>query len=59
LADKGAKLDAKTNKEGWTALAIADGVFIANTYKAQPHTAALLRKLMADAAPAASLPQAR
>lgn len=46
LVDKGAKLDAKTKKEGWTALAIADGVFIANTYKAQPHTAELLRKLM-------------
>jgi ankyrin repeat protein len=46
LVDKGAQLDAKTKKEGWTALAIADGVFIANTYKAQPHTAELLRKLM-------------
>ena len=46
LVDKGAQLDAKTKKEGWTALAIADGVFIANTYKAQPHTAELLRSLM-------------
>jgi ankyrin repeat protein len=48
LFDKGAKLDVKTVKEGWTPLAIADGVFIANTYKATPHTAVLLRKLMGE-----------
>ena len=58
LVDKGAQLDAKTKKEGWTPLAITDGVFIANTYKAQPHTAALLRKLMgATASKEASTPQ--
>jgi len=49
LVDKGAGLNAKTKKEGWTPLSIADGVFIANTYKAQPQTAALLRKLMGAA----------
>jgi ankyrin repeat protein len=46
LFEKGAKLDAKTTKEHWTALNIADGVFLANTYKATPQTAELLRKLM-------------
>jgi ankyrin repeat protein len=45
LYEKGARLDVKTVKEGWTPLAIADGVFIANTYKATPHTAAFLREL--------------
>jgi ankyrin repeat protein len=48
LFDKGAKLDVKTVKEKWTPLAIADGVFIANTYKATPQTAILLRQLMGD-----------
>ena len=46
LYDNGANLDAKTKKEQWTALNISDGVFIANTYKATPQTAVLLRKLM-------------
>jgi len=46
LADRGAKLDARTKKENWTALDIANGVFIANTFKVMPHTAVLLRKLM-------------
>jgi ankyrin repeat protein len=46
LYDKGAKLDARTKKEKWMALNIADGVFLANTYKATPETAAYLRKLM-------------
>ncbi len=49
LVEKGARLDVKTVKEGWTPLAIADGVFIANTYKATPQTAALLRQLMGQA----------
>ena len=45
LFDKGARLDVRTVKEGWTPLAIADGVFIANTYKATPETAAFIRRL--------------
>jgi ankyrin repeat protein len=44
LVTRGAKLDAM-NKEGWTPLTIADGVFIARTYKRQPATAQLLREL--------------
>lgn len=50
LFDRGSKLDASTTKENWTALNIADGVFIANTFKATPHTAVLLRKLMGEPA---------
>jgi ankyrin repeat protein len=55
LADKGARLDAKLTKsggggvgwkEGWTPLAIADGLFYANTFKRHPETAALLRRLL-------------
>lgn len=46
LVEKGAKLDVKTTREGWTPLKIAEGVFIANTFKFQPATAALLRQLM-------------
>ena len=45
LYDHGAKLDLKTKKEHWMALNIADGVFLANTYKATPQTAEYLRKL--------------
>ena len=57
LADKGARLDlalTKTGggplgwKEGWTPLAIAEGLFYANTFKRQPETAALIRRLMAE-----------
>lgn len=55
LVDRGAKLNVvltKTGggplgwKEGWTPLAIADGVFYANTFKRSPETAAVLRRLM-------------
>ena len=46
LYDQGAKLDLKTKTEHWMALNIADGVFLANTYKATPQTAEYLRKLM-------------
>ena len=49
LHEKGAGLEVKTVKEGWTPLTIADGVLIANTYKATPHTAAYLRQLMGQA----------
>jgi ankyrin repeat protein len=49
LYDKGASLDVKTKKEGWTPVAIADGVFIANTYKATPVTAAFIRQLTGEA----------
>lgn len=57
LADKGAKLDATLTKsggggvgwkEGWTPLAIADGLFYANSFKRYPETAALLRRLMQE-----------
>jgi uncharacterized protein len=53
LYDKGAKLDAKTKTEHWMALNIADGVFLANTYKATPQTAEYLRKLMGIKTPRA------
>ncbi len=39
--------DAKT-KEGWTALRIADGVFVGATVKRADETAALIRKLMKE-----------
>ena len=57
LVERGARLDAalaKTGggplgwKEGWTPLAIADGVFYANTFKRSPETADLLRRLMRE-----------
>jgi hypothetical protein len=35
-------------KAGWTPLAIADGLFYANTFKRYPETAALLRRLMQE-----------
>jgi len=44
LYDKGAKLDVVA-KDGRTPLIIADGVEYGNSFAAQPHTAALLRKL--------------
>jgi hypothetical protein len=55
LVEKGARLDARlTNsggggvgwKEGWTPLAIAEGLFYANSFKRHPETAALLREMM-------------
>jgi ankyrin repeat protein len=48
LVGKGARLDVVTKREGWTPLKIAEGVFIANTFKMQPATAELLRRLMSD-----------
>ena len=44
LIDQGADLDAR-NTIGWTPLMVAEGVFVANTEKAWPATAALLREL--------------
>jgi ankyrin repeat protein len=44
LFDKGAKLDVVA-LDGRTPLIIADGVEYGNSFAAQPHTAALLRKL--------------
>ncbi len=44
LYDKGAKLDVVA-KDGRTPLIVADGVEYGNSFAAQPHTAALLRKL--------------
>jgi ankyrin repeat protein len=44
LYDKGAKLDVVA-KDGRTPLIIAEGVEYGNSFAAQPHTAALLRKL--------------
>jgi len=51
LVDHGARLDARTRREGWTPLTIAEGVFIANTFKFAPATAELLRELMAAGKP--------
>ena len=57
LIDRGARLDAKLTKSGggnvgwqagWTPLAIAEGVFYANTFKRSLETAALLRQLMSE-----------
>jgi uncharacterized protein len=44
LFDKGAKLDVVA-RDGRTPLIVADGVEYGNSFAAQPHTAALLRKL--------------
>jgi ankyrin repeat protein len=46
LADKGATLDLKS-KDGWTPLSIADGT--RSAFRAWPHTAELLRRLLNDA----------
>lgn len=45
LVEQGARLDAR-NGLGWTPLMVAEGVFVANTEKAWPETAALIRDLM-------------
>jgi ankyrin repeat protein len=50
LHDKSAKLDVVA-KDGRTPLIIADGVEYGNSFAAQPHTAALLRKLGAKEIP--------
>src|SRR4029078_10659518 len=50
LYDKGAKLDVVA-LDGRTPLIIADGVEYGNSFAAQPHTAALLRKLGAKEIP--------
>ena len=46
LVEQGAALDART-AEGWTPLAIANGLSYSDFFKAQAHTAELLRELMA------------
>jgi len=46
LVEWGADLDART-VEGWTPLAIANGLSYSDFFKAQAHTADLLRELMA------------
>ena len=45
LVEQGADLDART-EQGWSPLAIAHGFSYSDFYKAQVHTAALLRELM-------------
>jgi ankyrin repeat protein len=45
LVEQGAKLDARDSR-GWTPLAIANGLSYSDFYKAQKHTAELLRQLM-------------
>ena len=45
LLEKGATLDT-TNDLGWTPLMLAVGMYIGQTEKEQPHTAALIRELM-------------
>ena len=44
LVEQGADVNAR-NTIGWTPLMVAEGVFVANTEKAWPETAALLREL--------------
>jgi ankyrin repeat protein len=46
LVDRGASLTLE-DKRGWTPLTIADGVHYTFTIKSTPHTAVLLRQLMA------------
>jgi ankyrin repeat protein len=49
LVDHGTTVfEATTSKEGWTALRIADGVFVGGTIKRADETAALIRKLMIE-----------
>ena len=45
LVEQGADLDART-EQGWSPLAVANGFSYSDFYKAQVHTAALLRELM-------------
>ena len=45
LVDRGADLEA-VNERGWTPLTIAEGVVRGVVFKQQPHTAALLRRMM-------------
>ena len=47
LVEQGAALDART-VEGWTPLAIANGLSYSDFFKAQTHTADRLRELMTD-----------
>jgi ankyrin repeat protein len=45
LVEKGARLDVR-DAQGWSPLAIARGLTYTDFYKDQPHTAALLQRLM-------------
>jgi ankyrin repeat protein len=47
LVDHGAKIDVE-NILGWKPVTIADGLFFAGFFKAQPQTAALLREIYAQ-----------
>ncbi len=47
LADQGAEVEAE-NVLGWTPTSLADGVFFAGFFKAQPQTAALLREIYVE-----------
>ena len=47
LLDKGATLDTTTDL-GWTPLMLAEGMYIGQTEKEQPHTAALIRELTGE-----------
>ena len=46
LVDRGAKLDVE-NILGWKPITVADGLFFAGFFKAQPQTATLLREIYA------------
>lgn len=46
LYDKGAKIDVATKAEGWTPWKVADGVYLAGTFKRQLHTADYIRQIM-------------
>ena len=52
LVENGAKIDVwnTRNRYGWTPLTIAEGVLRTGNLRAAPHTAVLLRQLIADAA---------
>jgi hypothetical protein len=49
LLEKGATLDVR-NKVGWTPVMLADGMYIGQTEKEQPHTAAFIRNVTSAAA---------
>jgi ankyrin repeat protein len=52
LVEQGARLDVP-NRAGATPLAVAEGVFVSNTWKEKPATAALLRRLIEGPKPQA------
>jgi hypothetical protein len=57
LIEQGARADIRNNS-GWTPLDVAEGVFVANTFKEKHGTARLLRKLTSGSNPQLAEPPA-